>query len=52
MNATTVAVDLAKNVIGMTQPLAPRRIMTWLPDWRIFSKPRRDNVRIITAPET
>lgn len=27
-------------------------MMTWLPDWRAFSKPRRSSARITAAPET
>ena len=37
--------------IGTTQPLGPRRMMTWLPDWRIFAKPRRSRALTIAAPE-
>ena len=38
--------------IGTTQPFDSRRIMTWLPLWRIFANPRRSSARITSAPDT
>lgn len=37
---------------GTTQLLEPRRRMTWLPDWRIFTNPNRSRPLIIVAPKT
>jgi hypothetical protein len=33
--------------MGTTQLFEPRRMMTWLPDWRIFSRPRCSSARTI-----
>src|SRR5258706_2930821 len=41
--------DLA--VHGNTHPFVPRRMMTWLPDWRTFTKPARSSALTIAAPD-
>lgn len=38
--------------MGMTEPRAPLRAMTWLPLWRAFSKPSLCNAFSASAPET
>lgn len=37
--------------IGTTQPLDSPRMMTWLPDWRTLTKPRRSRALTIAVPE-
>lgn len=37
--------------IGTTHPFVPRRMMTWLPDWRTFTNPRRSSALTIVAPD-
>lgn len=37
--------------IGTTHPLEPRRMTTWLPDWRTLMKPIRSSALMIAAPE-
>src|ERR1035437_5003770 len=42
---------LISSCIGTTQPLAPHRMMTWLPDWRTFTKPRCSRALTMATPE-